>query len=140
TTPEAAAGVLDSIASIGWQGFREKDSALQIVLKLYNNINAALGVKDALHGVRDARYAKLHQKMLDTVQRIGYPSQILHHAQITKRALRQIDNLIAAASKPTGSRFLEAWLLLSTADFTRGSKVERRQILEFLRDACDQDR
>src|SRR5690606_37130066 len=118
----------------------EKDSALQIVLKIYNNINESLGLKDALHSVREARYAKLHQKMLDTVQRIGYPSQILHHAQITKRTLRQIDNLISAASKPSASRFMEAWLLLSTADFTRSSKTERRQILEFLRDACGQDR
>ena len=139
-TPDAVNDLLDSIRSIHWQGFREKDSALQLVLKAYNNINQELGLKDGMHNSQDPEIIRLHKKMLETVRHVGYPSQILHHAQILKRSLRETKNLIEAASKPRHPRFLEAWLLLSTADFTRHPPEDRMTLLNFLENAAQTSR
>ena len=78
---------------------------------------------------------ELKQELLNAVRAIGYPSQILHHAQIDKIALRDIARLKAVALSPHDPRFEEAWLVLSTTDYQRHTPAQRRDFLAFLRRA-----
>jgi len=69
---------------------------------------------------------------LDAVTKIGYPSQILHTAQLNKLALRDVDTLINAASNRSNVRFHESWLLLSSNEYQRFPEVNKIKILNFL--------
>ena len=115
------AQVLAQISSVAWRGFREKDNALSLILAVHERIT------NSDHDLKD--------ELLNAVRAIGYPSQILHHAQIDKIALRDIARLKAVALSPHDPRFEEAWLVLSTTDYHRHTPAQRRDFLAFLRRA-----
>ena len=112
------AQVLAQISSVAWRGFREKDNALSLILAVHERIT------NSDH--------ELKQELLNAVQAIGYPSQVLHHAQIDKIALRDIARLKVVALSPYDPRFEEAWLVLSTTDYHRHTQAQRRDFLAFL--------
>jgi hypothetical protein len=131
THPSQIGDALSAITSVPWRGFKEKDNALQLILQSYNNINAGLdGVE--LHNSSAPQHVELMSDLLNAVKMIGYPSQILHSAQLSKLALRDITNLIKAASHPTNERFHEAWLLLSSNEYKYFSSEYKKCILDFL--------
>lgn len=126
------AEILASITSVPWRGFREKDNALHLILAAYEQLIRISGRKDDLFTTDDPKPQALHERLIEAVRAIGYPSQILHNAQISKIALRDVDTLAKVASDPRHPRFSEAWLLLATTDYQRHSADQRRAILEFL--------
>lgn len=123
---------LGSIASVPWRGFREKDQALQLVLGVYNQAMAKLGGAEFLVEAKDAKLRLLHERLLDAVKAVGYPSQVLHNAQIDKIQLRDVSKLLAAAADTQSARFEEAWLLLSTTDFSRHDDGQRTELHRFI--------
>jgi len=124
--------VLASLTSVPWRGFKEKDSALQLILAAYNALSHMMTPGKALSESEDQRHRVLHGKVLEAVRLVGYPSQILHNAQISKIALRDNTALKAAAADPRNPRFEEAWLLMATTDYARHGDVRRLELLEFL--------
>ncbi len=123
---------LSGIASVPWRGFREKDNALQLVLAVYGQAQAKLGAALVLSEAKDAKLRALHERLLDAVKAVGYPSQVLHNAQIDKIQLRDVGKLLAAAGDRQSPRFEEAWLLLATADFGRYPESQRAEMHAFL--------
>ena len=124
--------VLAQVTSVPWRGFREKDTALQLILATHERLSKLLTPGGLLSDSSDHLAVGAQQKLLNAVRIIGYPSQILHHSQLNKIALRYLDKLISVASDPESGRFQEAWLLLSTVDYQRFSVSQRAQILNFL--------
>ena len=125
-SPAEILRVLTQISSVAWRGFREKDNALQLILMAQKRLADPP--------------ESMAQALLDAVMAIGYPSQILHHAQVDKIALRDIERLKSVALSPYDPRFEEAWLVLSTTDYRRHSASQRRDFLAFLRDAAQRPR
>jgi len=121
---------LKQIASVPWRGFREKDNALKLILSAHQRL-MQLSPVNSPHGRAVSEAMRL--ELVETVRVIGYPSQVLHHAQAAKLALRDPHTLQIAASDPDNQRFAEAWLLLGTTDFTRYGASERLSLLRFLR-------
>jgi hypothetical protein len=126
--------VLSAIASIPWRGFREKDNALQLVLSVYTQ---ALGKEgdSVLAEAKDAKLRLLNDRVLDAVRAVGYPSQVLHNAQLNKNHLRDVTTLLSAASDRQNPRFEEAWLLLATTDLLRHQPAQRAEVHRFLQAA-----
>ncbi len=124
--------VLTSISTVPWKGFKEKDNALQLVLAVYGHAREALGGGEFLLEAKDAKMHVLHEKLLDAVRLVGYPSQILHDAQRDKLALRDVPKLIEVAKDPKHPRFHEAWILASTTEFHRHPAERRLEMLRFL--------
>ena len=119
---------LDAVTSVPWRGFKEKDFALQIVLLCHQKIaELSKDIKNYKGIIED-----LNISLLDAVTKIGYPSQILHTAQLNKLALRDVDTLINAASNRSNVRFHESWLLLSSNEYQRFPEVNKIKILNFL--------
>jgi hypothetical protein len=131
-SPEATKEVLEAITSVPWHGFKEKDSALQLILTVYNNLTASLSGKNSLAESEDPKDRAVHAKLLDAVRTVGYPSQILHDAQVHKIALRDVGSLVAVAGNSKHSRFHEAWLLMATSDYGRHTADQRLQLINFL--------
>ncbi len=132
-TPEEVMEVLGSITSVPWRGFKEKDNALQLILAAYTNLSSLVSPGVFLGETQDPKNKILHEKLLEAVKSIGYPSQTLHNAQISKIALRDIVNLTEAASDQRHPRFQEAWLLMATTDYQRYQSDQRLQILAYLK-------
>ncbi len=125
--------ILASITSVPWRGFREKDNALQLILSAYGNLSNLVTPGKTLGESSDPHHRALHDKLLDSVRSIGYPSQILHNAQVSKIALRDVPKLKEAAGDSRHPRFQEAWLLMATSDYQRYTQDQRRELLAFLR-------
>jgi hypothetical protein len=124
---------LRAIASVPWRGFKEKDHALHLILAVFRAIEEETGLALGVSGEPRAR--ALHDEILDAVKAIGYPTQILHLAQINKNALRDVDLLKRVASHPDHPRFAEAWLLLATTDYRARPEPWRNAVLAFLGEA-----
>jgi hypothetical protein len=123
---------LSAITSVPWRGFKEKDMALQLILNCYNNIKSEMLIKGTTESIKN-EVIDLNILLLDAVTEIGYPSQILHSAQLDKLALRNVDNLIQSADSPDNIRFHEAWLLLSSNEYKRFPEENKLKILNFLK-------
>jgi len=123
--------ILDSISSVPWQGFKEKDSALLLILKIYSKIQADAN-EPITKTSKSSQNRKAHAKLLQTVTRVGYPSQLLHLAQIEKLTLRDLQRLLDAASDSGHSRFEEAWLYLATMEFKNSSEKQIKDVLKLI--------
>lgn len=120
--------ILSSITTVPWSGYKEKDSALKLILLAHARLKEKISPDKPLH-LSESREAKtIYELILRTVQKIGYPSQMLHHAQMAKLALRDVTPLLKAAASPAHPRFVEAWLLLSTVDYRRMRPEQRKEI------------
>jgi hypothetical protein len=132
--------VLSSVASVPWRGFREKDNALQLILAAFNRLSELVSPGKSLAESTDPAHRPLHDKILDAVRTVGYPSQMLHAAQVAKIALRDVKLLAEVAVDPSSPRFTEAWLIMSTTDYYRHSESNRRAVLELLKSLPDRPR
>jgi len=124
--------VLKSITTVPWRGFREKDQALQLILKAHKALNNLLNEGKNICSENSERFDAQKSELLNAVQTIGYPSQILHNAQIDKITLRDIEKLTKVAVNENHSRFHESWLLLSTNDYQRLGSEELIKIVGFI--------
>ena len=129
---EEVIDVLKSITTVPWRGFREKDQALQLILKAHKTLNELLNEGKNICFENSDRFEMQRSELLKAVQTIGYPSQILHNAQIDKITLRDIETLMKVALNQNHSRFHESWLLLSTNDYKRLSSDDLSSIVAFI--------
>ncbi len=118
--------ILDTISNYPWRGFREKDQALQTIVKAHNL------VKQHVVNESEALQAKVQARFIAAITNIGYPSQILHLAQLRKFHLRDPDKVIETARSTSHPRFHEAWLIMATTNANRYSAAEIRVFLDFL--------
>lgn len=121
--------VLESIASVPWSGFKEKDAALTLVLGCYQKLGQ-LGQK----AKAEADASSYLDAVINAVEKIGYPSQILHAAQVQKLALRDFETLRVAAGNPRHARFNEAWVLLGSYDFRRLKAEQLTWLVSFIQE------
>jgi len=126
---------LGQIKTVPWRGFREKDNALQLILAAHDRLVQILTPTESLAESKSKEIQLAHRELMEAVRIIGYPSQILHNAQMNKIALRDVDRLLSVAGNSNDPRFSEAWLVLATADFQRQPKDHRLQILNFINTA-----
>ena len=137
---QSVQNVVDSITSYPWRGFKEKDSALRLIVEAHKFVQKQRqNASNVAPEEQDNAATALHTRLLKAVEQVGYPSQILHHAQISKIALRDISKLVFAASKARNARFHEAWMLMATADAKRYSKSDKAILMQFLQDLPSND-
>ena len=130
---DSVQNVVDSITSYPWRGFKEKDNALRLIVEAHKSVVAMQSIaKNDRAEILESVAITLHKRLLKAVEQVGYPSQILHHAQISKIALRDIKALVTAASKPHNTRFHEAWMLLATTDAKRYNRADKETLINFL--------
>jgi uncharacterized protein YeaO (DUF488 family) len=115
-----------------WQGFRAKDLALDVLLKMVARAdslerNVRMSKEDWQNFRRDTR---------ELVQKIGYPSQQLHKAHLSKLELRQLHELQRICLEPAHPRCREAWLLLASLP-TRTMNIDAvGQLMQTIAAAC----
>jgi hypothetical protein len=130
TSAEEVLSVAEGLASVSWRGFKEKDAALQLVLGAFDRLVA---LSSSPNGIKTpGSDEELRDRLRRIVERIGYPSQILHHAQEAKMRLRGMKRLLEAAARPRHARFQEAWVLLATSEMRRYTREDRLSLLQFL--------
>jgi hypothetical protein len=115
-----------------WQGFRAKDLALDILLKMVAHAdllerNVRMHKEDWQSFRRDAK---------ELVQKIGYPSQELHKAHLSKLELRQLHELQRICLEPEHPRCREAWLLLASLPTRTLSMEAVGQLMQTIAAAC----
>jgi hypothetical protein len=128
----ALGDVVKGVVSWPWRGFKEKDSALRLVLEVHARAQHEINSAQSRGIEADPVWIQVRRRVHEAVELIGYPSQILHHAHVDKITLRDANNLFDAASKPRHPRFHEAWMLLATADPNRWFDSDRARLLDFL--------
>jgi hypothetical protein len=117
--------ILNNMISVPWRGFKEKDSVLRLIMLAHSRIGQ-------IHALSPEAAQEALDQVYDIIQKIGYPSQTLHRAQITKRALRDMSKLIKTAHDPGNQRFAEAWLILSSLDYKKLTPSQLVELGEFL--------
>ena len=137
TTAPALADVVKGVVSWPWRGFKEKDSALRLILEVHARAHHMIVTAQGRGVDPDAAWLQLKRRVHEAIELVGYPSQILHHAHVDKITLRDAKNLFEAASKPRHPRFHEAWMLLATADPGRWFDRDRIHLLEFISKAAE---
>ncbi len=115
-----------------WQGFRGKDMALELLLRMVTR-------SDQLeHNVRmgKSEWQQFRREAKMLVEKIGYPSQELHRAHLIKLELRQLHELQRICLEPGHPRCREAWLLLASLP-TRTLNIDAiSQLMQSIAAAC----
>lgn len=125
--------IVDSIGSYQWNGFREKDLALELVLKAYYKISDLYN--KAEYSIPDK--SQWHRIFFDVVQKVGYPSQILHLAHLKKHSIRNMEAISSIVSKPHHPRFSEAWLYLCSAEPQMYTDDEVEKLISIFNEVLD---
>ncbi len=106
--------VIDSLISYNWQGFKEKDQALRLLLRIYQSEIEAINQNETT----DSGCGESFMTSLRTaITSIGYPSQILNQAHVYKIELRNTPKLRVHALNHNSPRFEEAWILMSNMTY-----------------------
>jgi hypothetical protein len=134
TTPEAMINLVDSIASYPWRGFKEKDQALKIVVIAHHYAAKFIEKCDSTGSSIPRVIIKLRDAIQVSVEKIGYPSQILHIAQMKKIARRDLKRLLESVVATSHSHFEESWTILSALDFKRYSDSDKNIIFNLFND------
>ncbi len=123
--------ILSHISEYPWYGFKEKDLALQVIKKCYLNGISILELNDNAEN-RSKLKEKLREATFNATTQVGYPSKLLHRAQIEKWAVRDQGRLIHYATRPKSPRHHEAWIMLATCDAEQLSQNDITIYLKFL--------
>lgn len=119
---------LNSLSEHHWKGYRAKDLALDLILKLVKQIES---LSDNLSLNQD-QVQSLRREARELVQSIGYPSQDLHTAHLKKMALRQINELQRICLDINHPRCYEAWLLLGSLPVRKMGQDAASQLLQLV--------
>lgn len=131
-TPDEKRRIVDSLTSYQWRGFKEKDQALKLLLKLYQ-LEVALNNSSP---ITDVVFKESFTDLLRrSISQIGYPSQILNQAHIYKIELRNIPNLRAHALNHASFRFEEAWVLMSNLNYQYLSSEDIQMVRGIIQNA-----
>lgn len=132
TSPEAMLNLVESIASYPWRGFKEKDQALRIVVTAHQFSKNFIENCENKGQPVPRMLLKLCEAIQVGVEKIGYPAQILHMAQMKKIAQRDLHQLLKSVVSVAESRFEESWTLLGSLDLKRRTRAERMLVAAFL--------
>lgn len=123
---------LKAMTNHEWQGFRAKDLALDILLKMV--ARADLLERNVRMHKND--WQNFRRETRELVQKIGYPSQELHKAHLSKLELRQLHELQRICLEPEHPRCREAWLLLASLPTRTLHSDAVGQLLQTIAAAC----
>jgi hypothetical protein len=126
-TPPQMISLIQTMSSYPWRGYQEKDEVLKIALLLWSRCEELASKQGNLE-----EWTKVKQKISSAVVKIGYPTQILHFAQIQKNMLRDVDVLLTEATDRKSHRFNDAWLFLGSIDSGRYTGSDVAKILTML--------
>ena len=118
---------IQSISSYHWRGFQEKDMALEIVLRAFRRLEKLASSNEDI-----APYEKRMAVLIDAIEKIGYPSQILHQAHKKKQSIRSLNLIMEIALDHNHPRFIECWLFACSADPYVYSEEEVVAFVKFL--------
>jgi hypothetical protein len=121
--------IIESVASYDWRGYKEKDQALKLLDKIYENLRQK--TKATAN-----EYDLVRTALSKAIATIGYPSQLMNQAQLFKLELRSLPNLRKHALYPGSSRFEESWILLGHMDYGRLSTEEILEVRNIITEAC----
>ena len=120
--------IISSICSYSWQGFREKDLALSLVLQAYKTVLVLESSNE-----KDTPEKEIWEEFfLRAIEKIGYPSQILYQAHKQKRAIRDLAQIADIATNTKHRRFAEAWLYISSVEPRLFSENEVLEIMHLI--------
>jgi hypothetical protein len=117
-TIKSISDILSLINNYPWQGFKEKDLALDLVLKTFDQFNT-------LEITEPEPYI---ERFVEAIHNIGYPSQEIHAAHLDKMQIRQAVAISRTCLNSHHPRFSEAWILMATTS-TRNYTEEELIIL-----------
>jgi hypothetical protein len=123
-TFEEAHSTVQNLGNYPWRGYEEKDEVLKIAIQAWmrcDGLATSSGERELWTAVKG--------KISEAVVRIGYPTQMIHFAQVQKNLLRDIDVLVSEIISPRSPRFHDAWLYLASIDGSRYSDADRGKIL-----------
>lgn len=116
--------VVGTIGSTQWHGFRERDSALRLVIAAYDKIHEM-----TFQTINAESKEQIRRKFHAAIDQIGYPGQLLYTAHNLKRSIRMSDRLARICSDPNHKRFVEGWLYLATMDV---QKLRTEEAINYL--------
>lgn len=116
---------LDHLLTHAWIGFKEKDMALRLVLQAYSHASELLS--GSLEPIDTFR-----QRCFLTIETIGYPSQMLHYAEMNKRKIRSAKRVIEIINEEGHERFADTWLFLASNDMSRYSTEDLHEIIQVM--------
>ncbi len=129
-TPAVVIEIVRSISSYEWIGFKEKDAALNGIIKAYHCLrNLEQKQTPEWLAFEKTDWGAL---FLEAIEQVGYPSQLLHKAHKIKRSIRDLNLIMKICKDPRSNRFAEAWLYTCSADPRIYTSDELRQFLGFL--------
>ena len=120
--------IIDLIQYHNWNGFKEKDLALELIIELYNKSTSLYSrlIKN------DKNFLELTDALKNLIFNIGYPSKELYLAHKEKVLLRKMDLLLSTSQDISNDRFYEAWTFLATCDLSFYSDQDLQKLFEFL--------
>jgi len=122
------AHVVGTISSYRWAGFKEKDLALELLIRIWQEHLVSLRQESL-------EYKNLFQLVVSSIADIGYPTRYLHSAQLQKNTLRSIKELKKAALDVSNVRFNESWSLLSSGVYGRLSEKDAGAVMSLIESA-----
>ncbi len=114
--------IISLVNNYPWSGFKEKDLALQILVKAFRKYSNAQSQNSISN--------KILKEFVSTVNRIGYPSQEIHTAHLEKIRIRKPQIIKKAITNQNSPRFIEAWLLLGSTAAKNYSKDDLIDLLD----------
>ena len=124
--PKDILEILTMINNFPWQGFKEKDIALGLILKAFERY------EEELQNSTSSSNNKIIDSLVDSIRNIGYPSQEIHSAHIEKIRIRKASSIKETLLNPNHPRFNEAWLLVATTPAKNYSRSEIVSLIEGL--------
>jgi hypothetical protein len=118
--------LVNTITSFRWNGFKEKDLAIVLLTKVWNEVNLT-------SSKNFSELESLNQLITKGILDIGYPSQYLHLAQIRKNSLRSLAVLCNVALDVGHEQFVEAWSVLAGGLWGRLKGDDSLQLLRLVR-------
>ena len=102
--------ILQNIENYQWQGFSEKEEALNLAIKCFDKYTNFITDHDNEY--------TLKAKVVNIVNDVGFPCQNIFNAHIKKLMVRKPEFIIETIQNPKSKHFSEIWVLLSTGSFS----------------------
>jgi hypothetical protein len=123
--------IIDSIKSFPWYGYKAKDAALNLLLTLHKKTDDHINKLIVEQKQKDYLKSEFKTHFIDTINDIGYPSQYLHAAQLSKLITRDRKNILEIAKNMQHKNFYDAWLYLSSTP-GEGQEKDLLDMVHFL--------
>ena len=102
--------ILENIQNYQWQGFSEKEHALNLAIKTFEKYTNFMSSPE--------NELILKAKVVKIVNDVGFPCQNIFNAHINKLMVRKPEFIIETIQNPNSKYFNEIWVLLSTGSFS----------------------